>query len=1060
MAFDDALNKTSGTGNDALILHRCLSLFLTNYLLSNYWSNCKGLTDPGNHILKSICSLWELTNPEDCEKISIKWLPELLRCAGNYIALRHANDPNTIMITSTYEVNSSADICLISILLSIMNPKEDLLIWIIEKMRPSLKFEDIKNPLYSNSEASKIDYGILESLTYLICICLSNDIVYCHLLMYLRKNIEFPQDILEKSRVLANSYIQYALSRGVVLAFALRSFPDKGLEFTTIQGIFPESMRDLNKVEKVLENITNLYMDLKDYIMKFKLPNESLSLFDPFLLMMNNNMMYSLAYKGNIEDPSKADFFFGEFANHPKIMCKTKQGLSFIPFKEMLRQLFTNSGIINSSIKLIKSKSTSSIMLSCSFKLILSCINYEKNSKVVSEAWKILGENIEKFVANNSYINYCGEIFKGYLKLISSNTIETIDSHLDEILTLAKEKAIAKKLKIAEMKKKKMMEFASRNSTFGKKNNEELSKLKKNDKDNLITCSYCRESIGSYNSEAFGKLMYIQKSMVYGYYLNQLLKDALGNNYDEEHKFKNVTGRSQGAIFTTCGHFIHSKCLLEIQKNFPKDNSHNINHKSYEGVYPCPLCKNYANVLVPPADEVIKDKNATKYFDRHVISRIRKIMEPKSDKHKECDNFMIVCKYLMYQLNLISLNDVEDFVAKKDIIISLVHILKRSIQGKGFCNTMENIQNKIQRRIGFLTAKNYGVFKANLSEIFTMFLVSSKLLETPKSKENLYEELRDKIIIVVKLAIVQILLRVVYKEAGPTANMEMLSKIFGDEKLLYSSDNLAATEGLLVAFLKRIFCLKTILWPAPGSDNEDKMLTASWLVSKSSLDFYAKELGLGDKPQLLDILNFPINIKPAYFPLAPVNSDWLKKSLGSLINSFSKRKNSIKIIIPKEIVVFDILPLKLVQLPMTFSELKEQYQGKKCSSCNNVRNNCAICLLCGELLCVLNPSNQIQNEGELTVHSKTCISGCGIFLSIFRNKVLLIDGGHACNYPSPYVTKFGESVDFTKNPGNFYLRLESRILNNIKTIYLKHSIPQIVRANSLYTDTKYKPFSL
>eukprot|EP00826_Nyctotherus_ovalis_P027636 TRINITY_DN2161_c0_g1_i1.p1 TRINITY_DN2161_c0_g1~~TRINITY_DN2161_c0_g1_i1.p1 ORF type:complete len:545 (-),score=171.22 TRINITY_DN2161_c0_g1_i1:170-1804(-) len=542
-----------------------------------------------------------------------------------------------------------------------------------------------------------------------------------------------------------------------------------------------------------------------------------------------------------------------------------------------------------------------------------------------------------------------------------------------------------------------------------------------------------------------------------GHYLNQLLKAALGEYYNEENKFKHVMGRSKGIVFTTCEHRIHLKCCAELLKNPPEseDMSDCINSK---GIFLCPICQHCANILVPPAKEILRNKAAASYFENTVFSKLIKL-HSKDDIGSNCLEFLTVCRCLAYHMNLISLNEVADFITKKDVLVALVYLLKQRVHARDYYENMQSIQEAMVKELKFIAKGRYRVFKANLSLIATMFLVSSKVMETSDNKEKICEELKDKIILVIKLAVVQILLRVVYTKLDPAASPEALLQALGTGEWLALPETLSAIKERLVPFMKRIFCLKTLLWQIAGRDTLTEITKIGWLCSKNALEFYIKEFGFTNEFEIENMFEYKAGNKPAYLPLPEVNLEWLNGALDSLLRSHMSSKNRL---MPKGIVVYDQQPFEFIPLPFYYSELRAAYQHSECSNCGKVKKDWALCLLCGSCLCVLTPSRKLKDEsvGELTAHSRSCSGGAGIFIRIISNRVLLIDGGYACNYPSPYVNKYGESVDITENAESGMLRLEQRLVDELKRVYLRHMVPQTVRTGWLKEQVKYKLFTI
>jgi len=1059
-AFESAFNKAYENINNVIILHRCLSIFLTNYLLNNYWDHCVNSKDEANietGLRKVITSLWKLSSIEECEEVTKRWLPGVLKSIGNNLTFYSENDIEVMSYSRETQTSSSLDFCLMVILISLLKPKKNLLYWLVQIMNPSISSEDISIALSSSEKTIAYDRirSALEVSMHAMCTWISNDILFYTALMNYRKNMMFDKNIIERSKRIAFSYFEYAIARGIVQLFVLKRDSNKGLPFTLIQNIFPEVLKDLNKLEKVLETISTAFIDSKDHIIKFKLQSDSLNLYDPFLLISNKVKSHSLPFKWNVHDPMKADFVFGECAESNEFTGKTKTGLPLIPFRFLITQLFTKSGMITEIMKIVQAQGVTYWIMNCSYKLILACIKHEKDEAIIAEAWRVMGENIEKFMLDLPYNSNHESILRTYQKLINEKSKKAIESHFDEVAELRRKDEQERKERIRAIRQKVKDDFAAKNQIFKEKNNAVLSQSKKS---NWQACAYCRETIDEYSTEPHGIQMLMQRSIIYGHKLNQLLKSAIGEYYNDETKFKHVMGRSKGIVFVTCEHWIHLKCCAELLKN-PPDNKDNMgNSMNNEGLFMCPICQHCANVLVPPVNEILENKAAGDYFESSVFSKLMKVY-CKEDEESNCIEFLTVCRCLTYQMSLIALNDVADFIAKKDVLLGLVYTLKKNMQACDYYKSMQNMQEAMLRDLKFVFKSRHKVFRANVSLIATMFLVSSKVMETSECKDKIYEELKDKLILTIKFAVTQILLRIVYTHIDPAASAETLVRALGAGEWLHLPETLSAIKERLVPFLKRIFCLRTLLWPIPGSDTLTEMTKVSWLCNKNSLEFYAKEFGFNSKFQVADLFEQRTAKKPAYLPLLEVNLEWLSTALNSLARNYTKTRIHL---MPKVIVAFDQQPFNFIPLPMYYSELNRAYQRHECSNCGKIKEDWAICLLCESVLCVLTASRKLEDKGvgELTAHSRSCPGGAGIFLRIISNRVLLIDGGYACNYISPYVNKYGESVDIKKNLESGVLRLEQRIVKDLKQIYLKHMVPQIVRAVWLKDIIKYKLFSV
>eukprot|EP01022_Parablepharisma_sp_SALTPOND_P014688 TRINITY_DN2016_c0_g1_i2.p1 TRINITY_DN2016_c0_g1~~TRINITY_DN2016_c0_g1_i2.p1 ORF type:complete len:1578 (+),score=122.56 TRINITY_DN2016_c0_g1_i2:196-4734(+) len=1060
-AFDSAhsLSHHSTMQRHSIILHRCLSIFLTSYLVTNYW--LLDLTEPKTTIITLISKLWGAVSEN--EEIAKKWLPELLQAIGHFVTT--GADDLSFSEYGTNQKTCAVDFSLAVILLLMLPPQEDILEWILKEMHPNRK-EWIDSAFTKKEIEPSSPRLIMEMSLYTICCWISNDIMYYHLLAYLYNCLLFPQPPIENTKSVANSYFQYAVSRLIVLLYLPKSSSSGGLPHSVIQNGFPRPLKDLNKIEKALEQLTTPYEDTNDHVIKFRLLDGSLRLFDPFFFFCASFIKtsdYAIACMRKIQDPAKFDFLLGELMKPSEISSQNASGAPFVPFKNLFREFLANSGIVRRMIKLVKeTEGMTPWLINCALKIMIGCSPYEKDPKVVAEAWKVLGENIGRIIFEDSG-TYSDGILTAYQKLINTKINEKIDLPSGQFLELKQQKSEETKAKIREIQSKVKAEFEARILAFKNKNKVILRHSKENYGKDCLTCAYCREevSIDKYSVEPFGSIVYVQKSTAYGHHLNQVLKNVLGTAYKEEYRFKNVVGRSQGAVLNNCGHHIHIKCFAHMLSNPPENIVYHIDGESYPGNFLCPICQGCANTLVPPAEIVATNKTAAKYVKDYTLLRIRNTIYPKEEKVDT--DFLMTCKCVSYHLNLISLNNVEDFVMKKDVLVALVYTLKQSILEEEYYDEMQAIMGTLKRVLRFLIKGRYRLFKADLTLVFSMLIIAAKIMETPECEAKLYEELRDKITLIVKLAIMQIILRLLYSEVGPTANHETLSKAFKGSGGLNWLKDFKAIEELLVPFLKKLFCLKTILWPTPGKDSQTEMLKASWLDNKNSLDFYTQGLDLEEDIKSPSMLDAPKVKKPVYLPLPHVNTHWMKKAWTSLSRHFYKESlEGIPPIIPKNLILFDTActPFSMVPLPELFTELQKVYARKVCKRCGKTEADSAACLLCGELLCVARPCCSIKGHGELTVHSKICPGGCGMYLRLINNKVILVDKGHACNYPSPYVNKYGESVDVQKDPDCGPLRLESRIIEELKTMYLTHRVAKEVRVTSLKAFIKFKPFYL
>ena len=154
----------------------------------------------------------------------------------------------------------------------------------------------------------------------------------------------------------------------------------------------------------------------------------------------------------------------------------------------------------------------------------------------------------------------------------------------------------------------------------------------------------------------------------------------------------------------------------------------------------------------------------------------------------------------------------------------------------------------------------------------------------------------------------------------------------------------------------------------------------------------------------------------------------------------------------------DTIPFQLPSLPINFDEIFQRAGNQICPNKKVPPIESAICLLCGEYLCInccrydvktykLLPKNQSKYSdyngiGNLTMHSKLCGKGMGIFLYIQKSSIILIYGHGASVYNSLYLDKYGEQ-DIGLHRGRL-LKLNKIRLHELTQLCSNQNIPNKV----------------
>lgn len=108
----------------------------------------------------------------------------------------------------------------------------------------------------------------------------------------------------------------------------------------------------------------------------------------------------------------------------------------------------------------------------------------------------------------------------------------------------------------------------------------------------------------------------------------------------------------------------------------------------------------------------------------------------------------------------------------------------------------------------------------------------------------------------------------------------------------------------------------------------------------------------------------------------------------------------------------------LVELPQCYRDLQTGFYKKKCSYCDQERQDTVTCLLCGETMCwykikggQCTPEGRLVTEGLISHHARVAEGGCSVFLHTSSSSFLLLQNGNATMYETPYRNRYGEQVD-------------------------------------------------
>jgi hypothetical protein len=97
----------------------------------------------------------------------------------------------------------------------------------------------------------------------------------------------------------------------------------------------------------------------------------------------------------------------------------------------------------------------------------------------------------------------------------------------------------------------------------------------------------------------------------------------------------------------------------------------------------------------------------------------------------------------------------------------------------------------------------------------------------------------------------------------------------------------------------------------------------------------------------------------------------------------------------------------LMQLPHSFDDIFMFYYRRKCSLCQQVPKDVAVCLVCGAPICFRASCCKDRSRSR-QVHSQHCGANTAVFLAVHTSAVVVIRGNRACVWGSVYLDAHDE----------------------------------------------------
>jgi len=1089
--FKEELLKTSNKLNQikesyfSIPLHRIFLLFLTSYLNVTLFTSTIPENIDSTKIREFLKQTLDLKTDIEFDEFTKIILKPVFKNIGFFLEVQankwiyYGDELNEI--AENYVVTiGQLDAALIQLFLSCLTDSKNLIGYIVDSISQDDKwlksyYETIaKIPKLSQDDVaiqlSQMDIDldkakrILENTLCLLCGLCTNDCMIISPIWRTLFSKQVKMEYLKDFQTVLKPYKNYAMRKSVIHAF----FQKKKLwvRVGKLKSILPKSFSNDAELIECLKIIADKGKDKVKGSDVYCLKQAFLREYNPFYYIFTgqNADGYEKSeeiYKKN-KDPNVFNPVFGpdklpaglpvNFAKHFTNVIKNTE------LMEYLKPILTGHR-----------ESISDFQILCSLKLIQITQNPDLHKE--PEEHKMPADLHEAILAGINQIkpamSQYAEIFEQYQKnLLESKSLTGEASKVN----------LTKK----RMQEKILEEFKKRSVQFASKNKEILQELPKPvpmeiEEQKISTnpiCVICKETLNETNfvNKPYGQLFFTNSSNVYYHYLKQ----GIQTSFRDDENMRKIPGYTMGMCALSCGHYLHYCCAADLLK---KTGNKRL----------CPLCKTLFTTLLPNKESIqkisLKDKESqtmqivrdffetfTSFYNNEIESISMSIGEsPTTD-----EQLKIVSYLISYNSCLTDCTDFKQtFLKKAELFHSLYHLCRFSILEELDNNTPENIIKQSEFMLQSLLSDEFGpknilfIEKPILLSWTYMFMIL-KIQENCIDPITLRQMVSDYTTFCIQNLCYQVLLKELFIENFQEINLAKFKEIFS------SSSYLQTFIPLSKNILKQRM-LPTLM----------KMILIKYVMQNEISDIF-KEESIQNLERLND-LKIPIEMRfkmaceflnceqilnwfidPFYEFSYPTN-----KTLNSIIpfsnlsskiinlynpETESEQQNVFSVNMTKLAYTFDFLQLYqphqflFYNLTPRFTELEQIHYKRKCKTCGKQKRHNALCLLCGDILCVSSKCCMVDEERELSRHTRICGSGKCFFLYFAMNMLIVIYNGKATKLPSIYVNQHGESVEHSEEG----LFLSPSAVQNLINIYTQDKIPQTViyqrKVKEIYID--------
>ncbi|XP_059822600.1 E3 ubiquitin-protein ligase ubr3 isoform X1 [Hypanus sabinus] len=660
--------------------------------------------------------------------------------------------------------------------------------------------------------------------------------------------------------------------------------------------------------------------------------------------------------------------------------------------------------------------------------------------------------------------------------------------------------------KARERQQKLLAEFASRQKSFMETAMDlespdsdvamDIGSSEKQDSETVYDCVICGQSGPSTEERPTGLVVLLQASSVLGHRRRSAEPKKLPTS-DEEQIYPEDTcgtvhdvritdlqrcfkdssclqsvsiGWEGGVYVQTCGHTLHIDCHKSYMESLRNDQVLQ-NFSVDKGEFTCPLCRQFANSVLPCYPEKNEEKSAwLPYSSKTLHVLIREVEEQQeqlgmfpsaTNLSKEMESVMkdirstTQKKYIDY--GKIPGSPDNDFlfmysVARLNLELELVHRGGNLCLGGASATTKRSCLNQLlhvlamhMRLFRIDSAYNPWARLTQLTQVIDSGICDDEKPDVPL----LYRDVPSLLMILVLTmpqefhkehftCIVKVLYNLLYVQAVATLsfqfNEEEREAWKNSGKLQTMGNSEKNNEVLLSHIITELS--KGKLYCASNTD-ESSMITTT-ICSPQSLEYSIQQFCLpffrnasllqhhlfsDDLPSCqqteeeFGMLARYLGLLPSSLHLTDeVNSssclEWPVAALDIISQwclevTTSAESHSGHVM---NLLVQDpqwSLP-RLLQLPDNYNTIFQYYHRKACVHCSRVPKDPALCLVCGTFVCLKGQCCKQQSYCECVLHSQNCGAGTGIFLLINASVIIVIRGHRFCVWGSVYLDTHGE----------------------------------------------------